>query len=80
MTRCLPSRRKQARRLLQVALNWLLQRPGVTAPIIGARTMEQLEDNLGASGWSLDADCMDRLNHASAKPLPYPYNFLRDLA
>jgi len=64
----------------QVALNWLLQRPGVTAPIIGARTMEQLEDNLGASGWSLDAACMDRLNQASAKPLPYPYNFLRDLA
>jgi len=30
----------------QVALNWLLQRPGVTAPIIGARNMEQLENNL----------------------------------
>ena len=38
----------------QVALNWLLQRPGVTAPIIGARTMAQLEDNLKASGWSLN--------------------------
>jgi magnesium transporter len=34
----------------QVALNWLLQRPGVTAPIIGARNMEQLDRNLGASG------------------------------
>jgi aryl-alcohol dehydrogenase-like predicted oxidoreductase len=35
--------------LPQVALNWLLQRPGVTAPIIGARTLEHLENNLGAA-------------------------------
>ena len=33
----------------QVALNWLLQRPGVTSPITGARNMAQLEDNLGAT-------------------------------
>jgi diketogulonate reductase-like aldo/keto reductase len=32
----------------QVAINWLMNRPGVTAPIIGARTMKQLEDDLGA--------------------------------
>ncbi|HET7768132.1 MAG TPA: aldo/keto reductase [Chloroflexota bacterium] len=32
----------------QLALAWVMQRPGVTAPIIGPRTMEQLEDNLGA--------------------------------
>jgi aryl-alcohol dehydrogenase-like predicted oxidoreductase len=63
----------------QVALNWLLQRPGVTAPIIGARTMEQLADNLGAVGWSLNKEQMDRLNQASARRLPYPYELLRDL-
>jgi aryl-alcohol dehydrogenase-like predicted oxidoreductase len=57
----------------QVALNWLLQRPGITAPIIGARTMAQLEDNLGAAGWSLSAEHMERLNQASSKRLPYPY-------
>ncbi len=57
----------------QVALNWLLQRPGVTAPIIGARTLEQLEANLGAVGWSLIAEQMARLNQVSEKPLPYPY-------
>ena len=39
----------------QVALNWLLTRPVVAAPIVGARTVEQLEDNLGAVGWSLTA-------------------------
>jgi aryl-alcohol dehydrogenase-like predicted oxidoreductase len=57
----------------QVALNWLLQRPGVTAPIIGARSMEQLVDNLGAAGWSLSAEQMERLTQAGDKPLPYPY-------
>lgn len=63
----------------QVALNWLLQRPGVTAPIIGARSMSQFEDNMGATGWSLSADQMDRLNKASDKKLPYPYNYLSTL-
>lgn len=58
----------------QVALNWVLQRPGVTAPIIGARTMAQFEDNLGAAGWALSADQMERLDTASAKRLPYPYD------
>ena len=57
----------------QVALNWLLQRPGVTAPIIGARTMEQLEDNLGAVGWSLSDEKMAQLSQASEVPMPYPY-------
>ncbi len=38
----------------QIALNWLLRQPGVTAPILGARKVEQLKDNLGATGWELD--------------------------
>jgi aryl-alcohol dehydrogenase-like predicted oxidoreductase len=58
----------------QVAINWLLRRPGVTAPIIGARDLEQLESNLGASGWALDAARMERLDRASDPGLPYPYN------
>jgi aryl-alcohol dehydrogenase-like predicted oxidoreductase len=60
----------------QVALRWLLQRPGVTAPIIGARTIEQLEDNLGAVGWELNQEQMDRLDQVSVVQLPYPYDFL----
>jgi aryl-alcohol dehydrogenase-like predicted oxidoreductase len=60
----------------QVALNWLLGRPAVTAPIIGARTIEQLEDNLGASGWSLSDEQVQRLTEASATRLPYPYDQL----
>jgi aryl-alcohol dehydrogenase-like predicted oxidoreductase len=59
----------------QVALNWLLQRPGVTAPIIGARSLRHLEDNLGAAGWSLSAEQMERLTQAGAVDRPYPYNF-----
>ena len=60
----------------QVALNWLLQQPAVTAPIIGARTMEQLEDNLNASGWWLDVEHATKLSQVSAMELPYPYNFI----
>jgi aryl-alcohol dehydrogenase-like predicted oxidoreductase len=64
----------------QVAIRWLMQRPGVTAPIIAARTMEHLEDNLGASGWALRADQMARLTEASDKPLPYPYDHVLRVA
>ena len=60
----------------QVALNWLLQKRTITAPIIGARTMAHLEDNLGASGWSLTSEQVTRLDQASAQPLPYPYESL----
>jgi aryl-alcohol dehydrogenase-like predicted oxidoreductase len=60
----------------QVALNWLLEQPGVTAPIIGARTMEQLDTNLGAGGWALSAAQAEQLNQASAAPLPYPYEHI----
>ncbi|MBZ0298699.1 MAG: aldo/keto reductase [Anaerolineae bacterium] len=60
----------------QVAINWLLQRPGVTAPIIGARTMQQLEDNLGASGWALSEAQMAALNQASEPAAIYPYDHI----
>ncbi len=58
----------------QVAINWLMQNPAVTAPIIGVRTMEQLESNLGAAGWALSPDHMERLNKASSMPVTYPYD------
>ncbi len=60
----------------QVALNWVLQQPGVTAPIFGARTMQQLEANLGSVGWALTEEEIARLNAASAVLLPSPYNFI----
>jgi aryl-alcohol dehydrogenase-like predicted oxidoreductase len=60
----------------QIALNWILQQPGVTAPIIGARTMEQLADNLGAAGWTLPAEHRACLDEVSAVEEPYPYAFI----
>jgi aryl-alcohol dehydrogenase-like predicted oxidoreductase len=57
----------------QIALNWLLARPSVATLIIGARTEEQLKQNLGAVGWKLSAGQIARLDAASAVPLPYPY-------
>jgi aryl-alcohol dehydrogenase-like predicted oxidoreductase len=62
-----------ARTPAQVAIRWLLQRPGVTAPIIAARAEHHLEDNLGACGWTLSDEHLSRLTAASDKPLPYPY-------
>ncbi|MBZ0295430.1 MAG: aldo/keto reductase [Anaerolineae bacterium] len=58
----------------QVALNWVNHRSGVTAPIIGARNLKQLQDNLGSVGWSLSEEHMTKLNDASDMPGPYPYD------
>jgi aryl-alcohol dehydrogenase-like predicted oxidoreductase len=57
----------------QVALAWLLQRPAVTSLVIGARTEEQLADNLGAADLSLTPEELDRLEEVSRPPLLYPY-------
>ena len=50
----------------QVALAWHLNLPYVTAPIIGANSVDQLDDSLGAAGVALDAAEMETLNKASA--------------
>jgi aryl-alcohol dehydrogenase-like predicted oxidoreductase len=63
----------------QVALNWVLHRPGVTAPILGARNVTQLEDNLGAEGWALSDEHVAALDKISERPLPYPYDMYRML-
>lgn len=58
-----------------VAINWLLQKEIVTSPIIGARTMEQLVINLGATDWDLDKELVDRLDKISNLNFPfYPYS------
>jgi aryl-alcohol dehydrogenase-like predicted oxidoreductase len=56
----------------QVALNWLLARPGVSTVLIGARSDEQLADNLAAATWSLTADEVAALDKASQTGLRYP--------
>jgi len=57
----------------QVALNWLLRRPGVTSVIVGARNARQLGDNLQSANWALGAEEMAQLDRVSERALPYPY-------
>ncbi len=57
----------------QVALAWLLGRPAVTTLVIGARTGEQLADNLAAADLVLSEEERKKLDEVSAPPLLYPY-------
>ncbi|MBY5327516.1 aldo/keto reductase [Rhizobium leguminosarum] len=57
----------------QIAINWLLGRPTVSSVIIGARNEEQLRQNLGAVGWNLSREQIERLDAVSAVTAPYPY-------
>ena len=56
----------------QVALAWLLSRPQVSTVIMGAKTPEQLTDNLGASNLELTADDLQALEDVSKLPAEYP--------
>lgn len=60
----------------QVALAWLLHKPGVCSVIFGARTVEQLDQNLPAADLALSAEQMKQLDDASALDLGYPYDFM----
>jgi aryl-alcohol dehydrogenase-like predicted oxidoreductase len=65
--------RERNRKPSQVALAWVNQQPGVSSVIIGARTLEQAEENLGAVGLKLEAAELDALNKASALGPEYPF-------
>jgi aryl-alcohol dehydrogenase-like predicted oxidoreductase len=57
----------------QVALNWLLTRPTVCNIVVGARTEEQLKQNLSVLGWKLTSEQVARLDAASQETPIYPY-------
>jgi diketogulonate reductase-like aldo/keto reductase len=59
-----------------VALAWTLLDPAVTAPIVGVRTLAQLEDNIGALEVTLTGDQRARLDQASTVSLGFPHEFL----
>jgi aryl-alcohol dehydrogenase-like predicted oxidoreductase len=61
----------------QVALAWLLHQPAVCSVIIGARTPDQLDDNLAAGALSLSEEELGRLGNISEPDDPYPYRFLK---
>ncbi len=60
----------------RAALAWARQRAGITSTIIGARTLEQLDDNLGSLTVTLTAEQMEKLNAASQPKLNFPHDFL----
>jgi aryl-alcohol dehydrogenase-like predicted oxidoreductase len=59
----------------QVALAWIMTRDGVTAPIIGCRTLDQLKDNLGAADIFLTPTELSYLDDVSDPGKPYPHDF-----
>lgn len=64
----------------RVALAWLLSRPGVASIIIGARTMQQLDDNAGATEVKLSTEMITKLNELSEPTLNFPAKFLSYMA
>jgi aryl-alcohol dehydrogenase-like predicted oxidoreductase len=65
--------------IAQAALNYLLRKPGVTSVIIGARTKEQLTDNLKTTDWEMTAEEVAKLDELSAPTKVYPYWMLQRL-
>ncbi len=62
-----------------VSLAWLLAKPAVTSVIFGARSIEQLDDNLKAGELSLSASAIKALDEASELRLGYPYDFMQHI-
>jgi aryl-alcohol dehydrogenase-like predicted oxidoreductase len=60
----------------QVAISWVRQQKGVVIPLLGARNLEQLRDNLGTLAVTLSADQLERLDKASAIEPGFPHDFL----
>jgi aryl-alcohol dehydrogenase-like predicted oxidoreductase len=58
----------------QAAINWLLYQPGISSLIIGFRTAEQLEANIGATDWEMTAEEIARLERVSKPIRRHPYN------
>lgn len=72
------ARRRDAT-MAQIAIAWVLTRPGVSSVLLGARTTEQLTDTLGSDTVELDHEDIEALNRVSAPGLaPYPYGMLED--
>jgi aryl-alcohol dehydrogenase-like predicted oxidoreductase len=62
----------------RVALAWLQQKPGVSSPIIGARTLKQLDDNIAALDLKLNQEHIKRLDELSKPSLNFPYDFVQN--
>ena len=58
---------------------WLLEKKNVPSVVIGVKSLSQLEDNLGAVGWSLSNEDMEQLDTVSKVEEPYPYEMIKRL-
>ena len=67
-----PIAQRHGATVAQVALAWLLSRPQVSTVILGAKTPEQLHDNMGASGLTLEPEDLETMDQASKLPPEYP--------
>ena len=56
----------------QTAIRWLLEQRGVSSVIVGARTLDHLETNIGSTGWVLPQEAADELSEVSAPRITYP--------
>ena len=69
--------KETGRSAAQVAIRWVLQRPDIDGVVIGARTLDQLDDNLAAATFELNPEQMSRLDDASKPDLGYPHSYLK---
>jgi aryl-alcohol dehydrogenase-like predicted oxidoreductase len=61
----------------QVAINWVINQKGITAAIVGSKTVKQLDDNLGALGWEMekeDYEFLSKEGSGSSKLFDYRYS------
>lgn len=79
LTELLAVSRGVGRTPAQVALRWVLEQPAITAAILGARTSNQLKENLGATGWHLEGEMLERLSRVSWLPDRYPESMEKNM-
>ena len=61
--------------MAQAAIQWVARKPAIGAVILGARTLEQFEDNLASLDKPLSHEAMRALDEVSALPMQFPYSF-----
>ena len=66
--------KRHSKKVPQVALNWILSQN--VFPILGAKKLEQIKDNMGAVGWTLSDEELREIDEVSRPEERYPYRFI----
>ena len=64
---------------INIRPRWLLEKKNVPSVVIGVKSLDQLDDNLGSVGWKLPATDIEVLDEVSRLPEPYPYEMVNRL-